>query len=195
MKFPQHILLLFLTIVLISCKDETKSVTPTNMVFEMPPYTDTGANVLAYKTNGVVYRNYDYTGSSDEVMCMRFIDIDAPEKGYILYLEGNTIEKDIFHSVNITIQGVDHVGRYYLKQSNIDNRNAGEFKIGRSELIFSFFNTTDEYTGYIDITKLDTTNNIVAGRFDFKTKFNDFGTPSIDTFAITSGQFDLKYYQ
>ena len=194
MKFPQHILLLFLTIVLISCKDE-KSVTPTNMVFEMPPYTDTGANVLAYKANGVVYRSFDYSGLSDGVEAARYRDVDHSEKGFILYIEGKSIEKNIYHSVKITIQNVVDTGRYFLNKWTSPNENEGVFKVGKNESVFTFYKTLEVQAGYVDITKLDTVNKIVAGRFSFVARFDDFGTPSIDSFTITNGQFDLIYYQ
>lgn len=196
MKLTQYILLLFSTIVLISCKDDHKSVEPTNMVFEMPPYTDTGANVLAYKAYGTTYRSYDYSDLTDDgLTCFRYKDIDAPEKGYVFYIEGKTKEKNAFHSVKITIQNANDTGRYFLKERTPLNENQGHFRYGKTETVYYNYITTNEFTGYIDIKKLDTVNKIVAGRFIFRTQYNDWGIPSIDTINITEGIFDLIYYQ
>ena len=67
--------------------------------------------------------------------------------------------------------------------------------MGKNESVFTFYKTLEVQAGYVDITKLDTVNKIVAGRFSFVARFDDFGTPSIDSFTITNGQFDLIYYQ
>ena len=194
MKCLQHILLLFLTIFLLSCKDE-KSVTPTNMVFEIPAFTDTGANVIAYKANGTTYRSYDFSGLTDGLTCIRIFDLSRPEKEHVLYIEGKTIEKNAFHSIRITIQNANDTGRYFLKEKTPLNENQGLFRYGKSETVYYNYITTNEFTGYIDIKKLDTVNKIVAGKFKFKARYNDWGIPSIDTFNITEGQFDLIYYQ
>lgn len=195
MKKVDLLFLASIVLFTISCKDESKSVTPTNIVFEMPPYTDTGADVLAYKANGTTYRSYDYSGITDGLTCMLFFDLSRPEKEHVLYIEGKTIEKNTFHSIRITIQNANDTGRYFLKEKTPLNENQGLFRYGKSETVYYNYITTNEFTGYIDIKKIDTVNKIIAGRFKFKSQFNDWGVPSIDTFNITEGQFDLIYYQ
>lgn len=195
MKNVNPLFILTIIFFVLSCKDDNKSVVPTNMVFEMPPYTDTGADMIAYKANGITYRSYDYSGITDGLTCMWFFDLSRPEKEHVLYIEGKTIEKNTFHSIRITIQNANDTGRYFLKEKTPLNENQGLFRYGKSEIVYYNYITTNELTGYIDIKKIDTVNKIVAGKFKFKTRYNDWGVPSIDTFAITSGQFDLKYYQ
>ena len=50
--------------------------------------------------------------------------------------------------------------------------------------------TNDQYTGTVNITKIDTVNKFVSGTFQF-TAINLYNAPQ--PLSVTEGRFDVKY--
>jgi len=49
--------------------------------------------------------------------------------------------------------------------------------------------TNNQYTGKVEVTRLDTVNNIISGTFEFNA-INLYNTPQ--PISITDGRFDVK---
>jgi hypothetical protein len=178
MKIYFPLLFLFLVLSLTSCEKifpAPKFKTPTVDLTQLPAETQEGKNTIGCLLNGQVWRNqgggwfyYDYGASYFK-------------KNFTVY----GIKKTEQNNQEISIQlynSFKGLGIYDLKN---DSTNIIVFDDINSSCRYN----DDTYTiGKLEITKFDTINYIISGRFNFT-----LIKPGCDTIRATDGRFDIKY--
>ena len=151
---------------------------------QLPPATQTGANTFGCLVNGKVFvpKGYDGTGRPN------------PHVQYDYDLNGQpyfSIETNLF--VNSNSQGgVLLVFRNLNSTRYYSINNDLRFTVGWPQVLSNCggqtLDTTVKSRGGGTITKLDISNQIISGTFDFKYK-----TQICDTVFVTDGRFDIKF--
>ena len=164
-----------------SCKKEVNA---------LPPETQSGANTFGCLVDG---RAWIPTGTNA-------IGSKPISGGYIAALPpiySNATNISLLTSrdnerISFYIRNVDRVGTYPLnfntqpEPASLYPQNYGGF-ISYYTGGGDFYMTTTTYTGSVEITRADSVNRIVSGRFSFT------GVSSIGkTIKITDGRFDLN---
>ena len=168
-------MLLFSLLCFISCDfgltgDEDEDLTELE---KLPPLTTTGENTFGYLINGksIIVRNTIFQVAifqQGQLQLGGGVDINDVDQGVTMIL-GDPLNINQFYTFNSS----DSINaRYYINSVDISCRS--EF--------------ADTYDGSIMFSKIDRTNFIVSGFFDFSTV-----TESCDTLRITEGRFDLQY--
>lgn len=170
----------FLFLLLISNTRCKKSATPPNIP---PPVTEEGKNTFGCKVNGKIWRPY--------ATCHAFWGRQCLELGFEVY-PGDTLHKLPMSFVLQTESNTDSSGfLMYTYASNItqtgniiDSVNLMFFKLGNQ-----YYNHPPNHSsGVVNVTKLDTVNNIMAGTFSF-TLYNSTN----DSVVVSDGRFDLTF--
>lgn len=182
--------ILLLSVVLLmlfnSCnKTDSPIPSPIEIEDEWPNFVDTGANIVAYKVDGKIRINKNLSTKYPElgtITCMYFKDSIQS----IFYLETNRITDTSFYSLSISIHKMQDTGVYKLIESELSQ---GVFSIGTNPNNTKPYVSSQNDTGYLHISKIDTSKRIITGDFSFRAKYY-FG---IDEKKITQGRFDLKY--
>ena len=163
-------------ITLSSCdKDPYQDGTP-----ELPPITMEGKNTLGFLLDGKVWVPYQESSGPFNPT------IDFGIDGTVFIGGARLIrDNDINQKISISIDLKDGEKRYPINiESNIfyfiNNKNIG-WKCNE------YLNNSNE--SFLNITKLDWTDKIIAGTFEFPMMVSGCQ----DTVSITEGRFDLKF--
>ena len=105
---------------------------------------------------------------------------------------GTTMPEDPVQHVRITIVGITDKGTYFIGAPDYDVLGEYDLNAGRGNPVAKRFDTHNVNVGSVTISKLDTVNKIVSGRFEFEVKNVDDQT---ETLKISRGRFDLRYNQ
>jgi hypothetical protein len=168
-------LLLLTTFTLSSCSNEDDK--PTNPIDQLPPETQIGANTFGCLINGIPFV---VTNTSQQV---------AIYQEGVLLIGGQKITNNNLTQVNMVISESSIGSLLSENASYILNSNTipkGEYYT-ESENCFYF--TSTNYVGTLSITKLDLTNFIVSGVFEFRAVSDNCE----GILNITNGRFDLQY--
>ncbi len=179
-----------LIVVLCSCKQE--EVIQNEFIPKpdtlMPNYTDTGANVLAFRINGRMVI------SEDRIQRTRSIAsgyiVNSEDGSPFFFIEGGYNAYGRNEEISLVLDYVSDTGIYIVKESTIINNNQGQYRVGRSSSDRLYYTTRDNYPGTVHIKKIDTINHIIAGTFEFKAQLFLLGD---DVVTITDGRFDVYY--
>lgn len=155
----------------------------------MPPYTDTGAEVLAFRVYGRIVIAEDRVQRTRSISMQYFTPFDSLFP--ILVIESGYKSKTRHEGIRLAIANVVDTGYYYLKESTELNINQGQYFLEESKSVSKVYTTTDNKTGYVHVKKIDSINHIIAGTFAFRAEQFLFGD---DVVLITDGQFDATYY-
>ena len=163
----------------VACK--TDALSPKE---ELPPATQEGLNTFGCLVNEEVWvpkggfainkLTYDYNPNYDS----NYFQVRAKR-----YFVDNG--KDISQTLSITIEDEFVEAKIY----KLENSRTTGGRYANLE-IPCVFETNSEQPGTLTITKLDTTNHIIAGTFAFTV-----WTESCDTIKVTDGRFDIQYQQ
>jgi|GEM_PF-2992335 len=157
----------------------------------MPAYTDTGAEVIAFRVNGKIVISEDRIRRTRGFSSGFFKPVG--EDKYLLFFQGGYWSKDRCEGVRIHIDDIVDTGTFILKESTFTNDNQGQYYVGPNESLATAYTTRDNLKGYVYIKKIDTIKRIIAGTFEFDAKiFNWFG-PEDDSLSVTDGIFDMTY--
>lgn len=173
------------------CKSDDDIPTPDPNIPEvekLPPATQTGANTVGCLVNGMAFLpSGSLTGSSN------------PYCGYY-YDEFVLVFRVVKNEENITGNGTESVAIYIdetIVEENavyilkhIQGQKRAVFKIigGTITTPDEYYETNNEYTGELHITKLDKDNNIISGTFWFDA-VNEQG----EAVEIREGRFDMVF--
>ena len=158
-----------------SCKKEKEDT--------LPPATQIGAGTFGCKINGRVYipKGSSSTGAPNPKVQY---DVDLNGNPY-LSIETFQNPTDVNSGLIISFGYLVNTGLYSGKDSfrfaygsPVTNNNCG----------ISTLDTTITVKGGGEITKLDISNRVISGTFDFKSL-----KPGCDTVRITNGRFDIKF--
>ena len=141
----------------------------------LPPETQTGANTFGCKVNGDIWI------PNGAPFTIPAFDVQYYKSTGGLLIKTNRSDKG--QSLNIYLYGV-----YQPNQYNIFNPNTNAFVYSNSNSSCNWYDRNNSsQTGIVSVTKIDTTNKIVSGRFNGAILLN--GCPDIN---ITDGRFDFK---
>lgn len=156
-------------------------------VTELPAATDTGANTFGATVDGVLW-----TPKGFGVVPTAPI-LEARLEGDNLVINArNFAHEPTETEFEIYLYHLWGPGIYALNaNTNIYPSQSGNYAyyVERKITPQQEWLTTSESTGSVIITKLDTTNHIVAGTFSFTAANKYGGKPAIN---VTDGRFDIK---
>jgi hypothetical protein len=169
--------ILFVLLCAASCgKDEDND--------SLPPETQEGKNTFGCLVNGELWKNGKPTFTS------RAYGANLLNNKLTIFSVSGASQSE--KSIGISISDVTETKIYSFNSS----KNQATYE----NYVTSCFYTTDSisYTGTIEFTKLDKTNKIVSGRFNFVGKkysypYNQSDESCDSLISITEGRFDLKY--
>lgn len=175
---------------LFACDDSssTNTATPKQEIV-MPPYTDTGGNVFAFRVDGRLVIAEDKLKRTSGIIASYFTLFDSSET--YLYLEGFYQSKDRYESVVLDIEHVTDTGLYIAKLAGFNgSNNQVKYRIGTELNFVRAYVTTDQSKGYVHILKIDRDKKIISGKFSFRGELFMWGD---DVVTVTDGQFDVVY--
>ena len=156
-------------------------------VDELPPATQTGAHTFGAKVNGELWvpQGFGAIPANDKLEAMIYSNGDLRIKAKNFASSPNETEFEIF------VAAVTATGTYPLNS----NVSYPTFSASYGYFVKRKFTPEDEWltnsttTGSVIITKLDLTNKIVSGTFQFNAA--SIYTPS-NILSVTEGRFDIK---
>ena len=153
------------------------------VVEQLPPETQTGANVIGFKADGKIYVAKYANVSADYL----FLNFPYPySNGYFLTIWGK--KQNDWHVGLLTDSLRVFQGQTYLL-------NNYPFSAGTAWALYKKngkeYYTREYLQGEFRISKLDSINKIISGTF----WFDAIDTLSNTTVQIREGRFDLLYYQ
>jgi len=167
-----------LSLFIFACKKE---------VTELPPATQTGANTFGLKLNGEMWVPRGFAGLPDnDKLVARLL-------GNVLIITAQNFESSPTETeFEIRLFGVTGTGTYSLNTNT--NYPGGPTSYGyhvkRRLTPLDEWITSATQTGSVNITRFDTTAQIVSGTFQFNAQ--NTTNPS-QTIAVTEGRFDVRY--
>lgn len=145
---------------------------------DLPTATQTGANTMAAKVDGKVWQ------TKACVSCLgggTALSINYDDRDFF-GVSGQNRDQNIV--ITFVIKSLKSARPYYLMaQSN----NYAQIYNSKDN---STYYTSNTNKGQVTITKLDLTNQIISGTFDFTAE--DENNPA-NTIKVTDGRFDVKY--
>jgi len=186
MKYKSSFYLTFLFFILFSFASCRKHK-PINLIDQLPPATQTGANTFGCLINGQAFLPKGPSLGPILQCAYQYLNTDY-SKGFFFQLSAS-------HKNNTT--DVLAVGIFTDSLSiNIGNFVLGNNQKGYTCALYSRFNnagnvklyTSDNLPGQLTITKFDEYNQIVSGTFWFSV----VKSPG-DTIKVTDGRFDMQY--
>lgn len=174
------ILLFTISLTLSSCSNDDDN-NAQNPIDQLPPATQTGENTFGCLLDSEVFIP---GGGINPLDCVyQFVN-----GGYYFGLQGNKRDNDnnlITLSLSTNALEINQGQTYALINDEIGNAYAGYLYVTLSSI------TSENNTGELTITKLDTENQIVSGTFWF-----DVIHPVTGEIAeIREGRFDMQYTQ
>lgn len=163
--------------VLVACKKE---------VTELPEPTQTGSNTFGAKINGVLWAPQGFGPiPAGNLLEARFIGND------LIIKANNFASSPNETGFEIRVIGVTDVGTYSLNTTVTHPSFAASYAyyVKRNMTPLNEWVTSSTSTGTISLSKVDRTNGIVSGTFQFNA-LNLYNTP--EPLAVTEGRFDIK---
>ena len=161
-----------------SCKKENKNED------QLPPATQTGANTFGCLVNGKVFvpRGYDGTGRPNPHVQYEY---DLNGQPYLIIEARQYTSNQITGNIRIGFGNLNTLGYYPVSDSF-------NFSVGWIQVIPNCGMGTSDPSVHVwgggVITKLDNSNDIISGTFEFKAI-----KPGCDTVRVTDGRFDIKF--
>ena len=158
----------------------------------LPSYTETGANTFSFKVNRKVYQSYvGYLPAFTKIsVCYNYIDTFR-NNNFLFSIIGNIVYLQDNKHIQINIHYMPKVGTYIL--SNYIWLGKGDYANYEDDNPGSILYETDSiHTGRLIITKLDTINRIISGKFNFDAK-QSCVYRECNSIISVEGQFDVKY--
>ena len=177
-SFPKRTFLFLIMIFLLSGTQACKKIFPPPRP-QLPPETQEGNNTFGCLVNGNVWRNE----------CKLFLFCSPTLKAYYgrgrlsinaTKVAGEAGKDNTYIRIDLD-SGVFSPGTFRLAANP---EGLGSYKLQKD----CSYVTDNLNTGTLEITRLDTINLIVSGRFGFTA-----ADPGCGTTAITEGRFDIRY--
>ena len=145
---------------------------------ELPPITTTGENTFGAIVNGDIWLPSSSIRQGAVFQTTELITIFADKE-----------IGDIDQNFSITIRNESITeGRFEFNSSNKEENRFVEWQDDKSGCFYKAEDDSSQYTGSLDVIKLDKTNKIISGTFEFV--LSKVGCPMLE---IEKGRFDLKY--
>lgn len=144
----------------------------------LPKATQTGANIMAAKVNGQVWEKkacWSCTGGGDGLI-VNYEDRD------FFAVTGQDPDQGL--TIALAISSLKNIGVYQLSSRSLSFARVFKKDGGK------YYYTSATNTGQVTITKLDLTNKIASGTFEFTAE--DENNPA-NTIRVTDGRFDVTF--
>ena len=165
------------------CSKCNKTVEPDKEpTASLPPATQTGAGTFGCMVNGQAW--LPVRDNTPLARANPNLVYDPTFEGGSFSLSGSIYaDKRFKQGISMGGRGIGTVGEYNLTNSGVSFMYLDEFS--------EYISDENGYisTGKLVITKLDKTNNIIAGTFSFTIEKKDTGKKV----TVTDGRFDMKY--
>jgi len=171
-------ILLYSVLLLSSCK---KSVDA------LPDATQTGANTFGLKLNGEFWVPQKFAGINSPVL-----EAFYSGTGDLRITANNFASEPTETEFEIFVKNAGAAAVYELNQNTEVYPNASSsygYYVKRKINPLNEWITNSQYKGNVTITKLDLTNRIVSGTFQFNAGSMDSSAAPI---TVTDGRFDVK---
>ena len=158
---------------------------------KLPKPSTKGANIFACKVNGKSWIA-DAGGSFSGKKISIVYQADRPQKRFVVYATQNTKKSNTV--IQLALEDVSSTGTQYFAFDT--NPYPGDLQFKNHALYSKYkpgsadYITNSKFTGSINVTRLDTANNIVAGTFEFTAENMD---GSGETIKVTAGRFDIDW--
>ncbi len=169
---------LLLIILFASCKKDVR---------ELPPATQTGANTFGAKVNGSFWVPQGFGPiPANDILQVRMAGNDLRIDAQNFSSSPNETE------FILTVKGITGPGTYLLNKlvTHPTSDESYAYYVKRNFTPKNEWLTSDENTGSVTITFLDTVNRIVSGTFQFN-MLNIYNAP--EPLSVTEGRFDVKW--
>jgi hypothetical protein len=167
-----------LSLVFLSCKKEVE---------ELPPATQTGANTLGLKINGEMWVPRGFAGLPDnDKLIARLL-------GNVLIITAQDLSSSPTETeFELRIFGVTGTGTYTMNTNTSypSGPTSYGYHVKRRLTPLDEWITSAVQTGFVTITRLDTTAQIASGTFQFNAENR---VNAAQTISVTEGRFDVKY--
>ncbi len=165
---------------LVSCKKE---------VTELPPPTQTGANTFGAKVNGSLWVPAGFGAMpTNDILYAHFVP------GRDLYIEARNFASSPNETeFRLFIKSVTEPGTYPFNTATPgypDISASYAYYVKRNISPENEWITSDQFTGSITFTKIDTVNRFVSGTFQFSAA--SMYTDPVPL-SVTEGRFDVGY--
>ena len=173
------LIVLSFLLILVSCKKE---------VNELPAATQTGANTFGARVKGELWIPQGF----GVVPTAPILEASYSGNNAIIIHARNFSSSPTETEIEIYLQDATKPGTYLLNQTtaHFPNQSAGyAYYVERRFTPTNEWITNKQYTGKVEVTRLDTVNNIISGTFEFNA-INLYNAPQPIT--ITDGRFDVK---
>lgn len=152
---------------------------------QLPPATQEGKNTCGFLVNGKVW-----TPRGDNGYPNLTFDYDETLYGGSFSLSGYRYEPNDnsqFSGFAVSARNITTTGRYNL---NLSSDRIGRYSkaSGSSLCYYEWYDSTINHNAYLNITKLDRTNRIVSGTFEFAQV-----KTGCEEVRLTNGRFDMKF--
>ena len=156
-------------------------------VVELPPVTETGENTFGARLDGSFWTPAGFgIVPTAPVLEARFIDDNIKINARNFSISPTETEFEIYLK-NVTETGV------YLLNKNVSiypkQTESYAYHIKRKLRPIDQWVTNANFTGVVNITKVDRVNKIVAGSFEFRAE--SMSNPG-EFITVTEGRFDIK---
>lgn len=175
----KNILVLIFIALLVGCKKE---------VSELPEATQTGADTFGARVRGALWIPQGFgIAPTAPILEARLLSVNE------LVINARNFGSSPSESeMEFYLKEVRGTGTY-LVNAVTDNYPAQRanyaYYVERKFTPTNEWITTTQYTGKVEITKLDLVNGIVSGRFEFSA-INMYNTP--EPLMVSDGRFDIK---
>lgn len=156
-------------------------------VVELPPVTETGENTFGARLDGSFWTPAGFgIVPTAPLLEARFIDDNIKINARNFSISPTETEFEIYLK-NVTETGV------YLLNKNVsiypNQTESYAYHIKRKLRPIDQWVTNANFTGVVNITKVDRVNKIVAGSFEFRAE--SMSNPG-EFITVTEGRFDIK---
>ncbi len=173
------LIILSFLLVLFSCKKDVEA---------LPDATQTGANTFGARVNGALWIPQGF----GVVPTAPLLEASYSGNNAIIIHARNFSSSPNEVEIEIYLRNATKPGTYLLNQTtaHFPNQSASyAYYVERKFTPTNEWITNNQYTGKVEVTRLDTVNNIISGTFEFDA-INLYNTPQ--PIAITDGRFDVK---
>jgi hypothetical protein len=156
----------------------------------LPEPTQYGANTFGLKLNGAFWVPQKFAGVNAPILKVQLTGTNIND---IMITSQNFASEPLESQFTFYIKNVTGPGVYELNQNtDIYPGVSGSYAyyVRRKINPLDEWITSAQNTGSITITKLDLTNNIVSGTFEFKAGSIDNSSEPI---TVTDGRFDISF--
>jgi hypothetical protein len=171
-----------ITILLLIITSSSNCIKNGTYTAQLPPATQEGKNTCGFLVNGKVWLPRGDNGYPN-LSC----DYDETFMGGAFNINGYRYESGANNSTSFVV-GSDSIQSTGLYKLNLRANRVGRYRNGVISCTYQWYDTVISHNAYLNITKLDKTNRIISGTFEFsQVKQN------CEEVRITQGRFDMNY--